>query len=171
MCNQLVFMLSSAGSSLTRNWNIKVTQYECGHENMAPDGCTKYFFGANSGYVKTYNFDAGLHLADQHERMCIRRERNMCRICYSTEGLMDFDLTGSTAQSVMVGKSNKCCGYGTAGASKSYDCVIIPEASKVTAPSTLLTGNAFCGGGTMGGLATVTAAVPSTVCSKQIYAQ
>ena len=94
------------------------------------------------------------------------RERNMCRICYSTEGLMDFDLTGSIAQSIMVGKSNKCCGHGPAGVSSHYDCVIIPEASKMTAPSTLITGNHFCGGGDMGGLATATGVVPKTVCSK-----
>ena len=75
MCNKLTFILGSGGSALSRNWNIKVTQYECGHGNSAPDGCTKYYYGSNTGYAKTYNFDAGLHLADQHERMCIRYEQ------------------------------------------------------------------------------------------------
>ena len=53
---------------------LQVTQYTCDFNNLAPDGCTQYFFGENSQLVRTYNYQdgAGLHLADQSQNICIR---------------------------------------------------------------------------------------------------
>ena len=42
-----------------------MTQYECGHPNLPPNCCTQYFYGMGSGTVQTFNFDGGIHLADQ----------------------------------------------------------------------------------------------------------
>ena len=52
----------------------KVTQYDCDYNNLAPDGCTQYFWGATSDVVRTYNFqnDPARHLADQNQNICIR---------------------------------------------------------------------------------------------------
>ena len=43
-CHTVAFDISS-GSSTTRNWDIKVTQYECGHHNGGSDGCLQYHTG------------------------------------------------------------------------------------------------------------------------------
>ena len=51
---------------------FQITQYDCDYDNLAPDGCTKYFWGDTSAEVKTYNFDGGMHLANQDDNMCIR---------------------------------------------------------------------------------------------------
>ena len=98
--------------------------------------------------------------------MIIRRERNMCRICYSTEGLTDFQLTGTSMVGIKLGTSHECCGFGIMGTGSSFDCVIIPEASKMTASSNLIPGNHFCGATVSGGLATTTIPQAATVCSK-----
>ena len=52
--------------------NYQITQYDCDYENLPPDGCTQYFYGATTDIVQTYNFDGGLHLADQDQNICIR---------------------------------------------------------------------------------------------------
>ena len=74
-CNDLVFQLGSTaqGTALAqRQWSIKVSQYSCEYSNLAPQGCTQYFFGSQSQTVKTFNFDGGLHLADQNQNICVR---------------------------------------------------------------------------------------------------
>ncbi len=72
-CNILKFALGSGTSSVQRQWNIKVTQYSCDYNNLAPDGCTQYFYGnGGSGTLMTYNFAGGVHLANQKDRFCIR---------------------------------------------------------------------------------------------------
>ena len=60
---------------------LQITQYSCDYNNLAPEGCTQYFFGDKSttGVVKTFNFDGGTHLSDQNQNICIRRERGICK--------------------------------------------------------------------------------------------
>lgn len=71
-CNQLMFALGQTATAM-RQWSIKVSQYERSFENLAPPGCTQYFYGnGGEGTVKTYNFDQGLHLANQRQKICIR---------------------------------------------------------------------------------------------------
>lgn len=57
----------------------QVTQYDCEFNNLAPKGCTQYFFGSNSQQVQTYNFDGGIHLANQNQNICVRTERGNCK--------------------------------------------------------------------------------------------
>ena len=45
-----------------------MTQYDCAFDNLAPAGCTQYFFGPTSGSVQTYNFAGGQHLANQKQQ-------------------------------------------------------------------------------------------------------
>lgn len=52
-CVLLEFDNAAAGGS----WSIKVTQYHCDYENLAPNGCVEYYFTGSSGVVKTYNYD------------------------------------------------------------------------------------------------------------------
>ncbi|XP_040572541.1 uncharacterized protein [Lepeophtheirus salmonis] len=125
-CNELAFNLQ--GANARQMWNIKITQFSCDFDNLAPEGCTQYFFGSNTGIVKTYNFDGGQHLDNQNQRICVRRERGNCRICWTATADTDFELTGDLTKSIADGK---CCGDGPAnGGVSGTDCVIIPGASK-----------------------------------------
>ena len=45
-CNELSFSLGTSAATGTtlvsnRQWNIKISQYECGYSNLAPSGCTQ----------------------------------------------------------------------------------------------------------------------------------
>ncbi len=71
-CNDLSFQLGSASTTATRSWSIKVTQYSCAYDNLAPEGCTQYFFGANTDVVQTYNWDGSHHIASQNQVICVR---------------------------------------------------------------------------------------------------
>lgn len=46
----------------------------------------------------SYNFAGGSHLANQNQNICIRRERNICRICWTTQNDIDFQLSGMTTK-------------------------------------------------------------------------
>jgi hypothetical protein len=65
-----LYMTLSASSDA--EWSIRATQFQSDHPNLAPTGCTQYFYGENTGELKTYNFAGGQHLADQKQTMCIR---------------------------------------------------------------------------------------------------
>ena len=96
-CNDLLFHIGDHGIGAeisTRQWSIKVTHLECTHPLLAPNGCTQYYFGANTGSVKTFNYDAGIHLAEQNQNICFRRERGFCRLCFSVAQAGDFEVTG-----------------------------------------------------------------------------
>ncbi len=98
-CNKLSFQLGTTGVGTglaTRQWSIKVTQYSCDFPNLAPDGCTQWYFGSGNQQIQTFNFDGGQHLANQDHNMCIRRERGMCRICYATQANTDFAVSSLT---------------------------------------------------------------------------
>jgi len=168
-CAQLSFQLSDA-STVTRKWAIKILQYNCEYENLAPKGCLQYFFGnSGAGTVKTFNFDGSpaIHLANQNQNICVRRESGNCQICWShAAGDFDVSSAATAADKGVVGKSGLCCGYGTDGMKSSvgYDCVIIAGAEKATGAKLL--GSNFCGRA----LASETSAAAGkdlkTVCSK-----
>uniref|UniRef100_A0A1A9WXL2 CUB domain-containing protein n=1 Tax=Glossina brevipalpis TaxID=37001 RepID=A0A1A9WXL2_9MUSC len=64
----------------TRLWEVRIAQISFGQR--APAGCLQYFTG-NEGVLQTFNFaDNGRHLANQHYRICIRQETDMCSIVY-----------------------------------------------------------------------------------------
>ena len=51
-----------------------MTQYACDYSNLAPSGCTQYYFGSTTASVETYNFNGGngQHLANQRQQICVR---------------------------------------------------------------------------------------------------
>eukprot|EP00096_Caligus_rogercresseyi_P010378 TRINITY_DN375_c0_g1_i1.p1 TRINITY_DN375_c0_g1~~TRINITY_DN375_c0_g1_i1.p1 ORF type:complete len:395 (+),score=18.45 TRINITY_DN375_c0_g1_i1:51-1235(+) len=166
-CNDLVFNLAS--ENVRQTWNIKVTQYSCDFDNLAPSGCTQYFFGSKSGTLKTYNFDGGQHLDSQDQRICIRRERGNCQVCYSATADGDFEVSGEKAGATGVAiVKTFCCGYGPMGAMESgFDCVMIPGATKKTDATdlALVAARGLCGTKFAG---THDGAAAKTICSKQI---
>merc|ERR1719162_291060 len=154
-CNELSMLLgtTAVGTTLaTRSWTIRVTQLECGSDNLPPSGCTQYFFGSDTGTVSTYNYAGGFHLANQNQVQCIRREKGNCKICYTAVAYNDFSVSGGTDFKFMT---KSCCSYGANGSAGYYDCVIIDGISS-TKGKLLLPGNNFCG---LAGLATKTTVV------------
>ena len=103
-CHAVGFTFGNNANGLstiaTRTWNIKVSQIPCASDLLAPQGCTQYYYGSPStGYLRTFNFDGGRHLADQYQTICVRRERGNCRVCYSADAAADF---GTSAKSDKV---------------------------------------------------------------------
>ncbi len=149
-CNDLNFQIGSTSSGISRRWSIKITQISCDSELLAPDGCTQYFLGS-TGTVQTFNFDGGLHLANQNQAICVRAERGNCRICWSAQQQTDFAVSGVTMAvgTITVNElghngQESCCRYGLAGTkTRGYDCVVIPGA--VNFPGPTLEPSRICG--------------------------
>eukprot|EP00095_Tigriopus_kingsejongensis_P004176 maker-scaffold47_size466558-snap-gene-0.17 protein:Tk04176 transcript:maker-scaffold47_size466558-snap-gene-0.17-mRNA-1 annotation:"hypothetical protein DAPPUDRAFT_316514" len=146
-CNDLIFQLGAAGRGsgiAQRQWSIKITQYSCDYPNLAPDGCTQYFFGPTTDTVQTYNFAGGQHLASQDQNICVRRERGNCRICWLTAMDTDF-MTSGMAKSMGFILPSECCGYGPTGTGTKFDCVVIPGALNAMMLSKQGKFSQFCG--------------------------
>jgi len=141
-CNSLDFQLGTAGIDAqlegNRGWNIKITQIDCNSELLAPQGCTQYFYGSDSQEVRSYNFNGGngLHLANQNQNVCVRRERGNCKICWYAKDPKDVDTNSKNMEKKgslggdTGGTGGECCGYKTDGmGTKGYDCLQIPGAA------------------------------------------
>jgi len=112
-CIDLTFQLGLTGT-LEAKWNIRVTQYEATYDNLAPFGCTQYFWKRDSdsdgkGTIQSYNWSGSKHLADQDQVICIRREDDKTKICYSTTETTDLSISGTTAMWYPIKAS--CGGY------------------------------------------------------------
>jgi len=143
----------------TRAWDITISHIECSSLTLPPNGCTKYFWNAaGRATLNNYNWATAdslgsIHLGQQHERMCIRRERGKCVGCFSAAA-NDFDISmgfvnDETGHSTVA---NGCCGYtswqgvtdltaannlanghwNAGGGQFGWDCVIIPGAFFMT---------------------------------------
>jgi len=139
-------------AAATRAWDITIYQIECSSLVVPPVGCTKYWWGTNGVAVLTnYNYQATVasaHLAMQHERMCVRRERGKCIGCFSAAD-DGFAVSFGAETEVNLVTTGGCCGYfnpqflgensdeatgvqnfglGENGPQYGWDCVIIPGA-------------------------------------------
>merc|ERR1711983_295022 len=133
--NYLDFYLADAVSSsaaawprgvtalASRSWDMTITQIECTSKTLPPVGCTKYFYNAaGTATLKSSNWQVTTtqsHLAMQHDRYCVRRERGMCVGCYSAAD-SSFAVSGRssttiTNDDVNYGVPYGCCGYSTMG--------------------------------------------------------
>ena len=72
-CLDLNMILGANGNNYDRSWNIQVMQYEMGFVNLAPEGCTQYYYDKEDadGILRSYNWQGGIHLADQKQVICI----------------------------------------------------------------------------------------------------
>jgi len=178
-CHSLDFQLGNNAQGIstvaTRSWSIKITQYSCDYENLAPSGCTQYHFASEaSNYVQTFNYQTGRgvgkHLANQDQTICVRRESGNCRICWSADAVTDTGVSGKTNAAAGIVLGTKCCNYGADGAKittvmAGYDCIMIPGA---VSTGSALKPDKICG--SKMGLVTATTAAATTnktVCSKQ----
>jgi len=173
-CNTLDFQLGNHARGVstvaTRSWSIKVNQYACDYENLAPDGCTQYHFGSSgTNYVYTFNYQSGSgkHLANQKQVICVRRETGYCKVCWSADAASDVGVSADTniAKGIILG--TRCCNYGADGKKISdtkggYDCILIPGAVK--AADSAIKSPKICG--SKMGLITATGTTNASVCSK-----
>jgi len=166
-CVDLTFQLGTGTRTVADpQWTIRVTQYDSGYTNLAPFGCTQYFWKQDSdsdgkGTIQSYNWQggSGYHLADQKQVICIRREDDMKKICYGVAALTDFSVSGTMPITVDAAMTF-CGGYnGAAGTGKYADAVNIPSAltvNSVTQPYSNLCGQSFA------------AALTTSICSKAV---
>jgi len=85
---KLEFTFSTTVTTVSRSWEIKVTQIECSSLARPYDaGCLQYFTGT-TGRLTSFNFaqssssDYG-HLPSQNQNICIRQESGYCCITYN----------------------------------------------------------------------------------------
>jgi len=127
-CNYLQFHLADMATSsvsatrgittlATRSWDMTITQIECSSKVLPPTGCTKYYWNAaGRAELKSSNYQVtttSLHLAQQHDRYCVRRERGFCVGCFATvaSGFKVSARNPTTAKHYTA--PGGCCGYGT----------------------------------------------------------
>lgn len=172
-CNSLDFQFGNVAQGLgtvaTRSWSIKINQYSCDYENLAPSGCTQWHFASDAtNFVYTFNYQTGRgvgkHLAHQRQVTCIRRETGNCKICWSVTAATDIGVSGKTDAATGVVLGTMCCNYGADGnkiVTAGYDCIILPgamdTASAVKPPK-------ICG--SQMGIITAAGTTQKTVCSK-----
>jgi len=157
-CNTLSFQLGTT-SSPTRSWTIKVSQYSADFNNLAPSGCTQYFFGSTTGTIQSFNWAGTHHLANQNQLICIRRERNTCQACYFATKDSDFLISGADGQADIAG----CGDYGADGKGVSVDHLVIPGAQQMDG-TPIQNSSKFCGGD----LNIADADAAASVCSKRL---
>jgi len=129
-CNDLTFHLADAATVATqvttnkgittlatRTWDITISQIECTSATLPPVGCTKYFWNAaGRAQLTSHNWQTtttSIHLGQQHDRYCVRRERGMCVGCYATIA-SNFAVSGRGI-AVHYTAPGGCCGYHTQG--------------------------------------------------------
>lgn len=90
-CQTVNFYIGA--TTTTRQWNIYVTQYTCGQEDLGgPPGCLQYHT-ATTGLLKNFGYPSSnsntatdastTHLQNQMYQVCIRRASGYCYICYA----------------------------------------------------------------------------------------
>merc|ERR1712203_431959 len=161
-CNNLEFVFGQTAVGLTtlatRSITIKASQLACGDSNLAPSGCSQYYWGTGgASTIKSFGYDGSTaHLANQAQTVCVRRESGNCQICWYAASNTDVSLSGMSAaitstktyKSAIV-KDSLCCGYGADGKNSAwgYDCLMIPGAVKGSSPYTVVTPVSMCGQG------------------------
>ena len=79
----------------------------------------------------TYRFFQGndYHLANQRQRICFRREKGNCKLCYShVSSINDVQVSGVIADKQYT---KSCCSYKADGAGTNYDCLQFGDLSTV----------------------------------------
>ena len=97
-CNNLEFVFGQSAVGIsnlaTRSITIKASQLACGDSNLAPSGCSQYYWGTGgASTIKSFGYDAsGPHLADQAQTICVRRESGkiLAQIICSTGRPVEF---------------------------------------------------------------------------------
>lgn len=127
-----------------RDWDITITQIECTSLTLPPVGCTQFFYGSGVAVLNSFNWKSttvattNMHLGQQHQRMCIRRERGYCIGCFAT-GASEFNVSGRANGNYHYTFVGGCGGYATTGASNALAMGIIGLEAPQTAAMGLAT--------------------------------
>jgi len=127
-CNTLSFTWTS---SSTRSWDIHVMQIDCTASWKPPSSCMQYFTGT-TGYIYSYNYQGGYHLANQDYTNCIRPEQGYCSIGYAATSTTSFQMslvTPTAAPAAIAAVGDSCTldyiiiagGGASAGATTNFD--------------------------------------------------
>ena len=92
--------------SLTRQLDIQIMHIPCDSPTLPPRGCLQYYYGytqddgAPTGTIRTFNYANGIHLANQNQNICFRRESGGCSICFYETNLGDFGVSGHSFETL-----------------------------------------------------------------------
>jgi len=108
-CNKISIDIDTGNTGTSRQWEIKVTQYEC-DELIAPKLDCLQYHTSPSGTIASFNYDTSstaaipttIHLAHQDYDICVRRESGKCALCLDVV----ISKTGTTASSFGIGTSS-----------------------------------------------------------------
>ena len=131
-CNTLSFTWTS---STTRSWNIHIMQIACTAAWKPPQGCLQYFTGT-TGYLYSYNYAGGYHLASQNYNNCIRTESGYCSIAYTAVSTTSFQVS-------LITPTASPAAIGAVGDSCTLDYITIPEGGPTAGATTNM--DRFCG--------------------------
>lgn len=132
-----VVLDTTATEVVTREWSMKIYQYECSSPNLAPSGCLQYFTAA-SGQFQSFNYkpdirdtqgDGPSHLANLNYAVCFRIENGFCGIKYGqiTSDTFSFTISGDSS-AAMLDLTNKAnVDYSDTNCNTDY--VLIPGGS------------------------------------------
>ena len=87
-------------------WSIKMTQHSCTDWWRAPPDCLQYMT-ASTGFIQSFNYDGGVHLANQNYQICMRTGRGMCKISYVATST-SFQMSGPSTTLASLVQSNSC---------------------------------------------------------------
>jgi len=151
-----------ADIAATRQFEIKVTQYECKDVGtLVPNGgCLQYHTGA-TGQLSTFNWapNDAQHLPNQDYNICIRQEMGFCCIEYSVcDQAGAFSLSVPTIAADIAAAMAK--GVTGKGCAKGKDFISIDGSSEVCGSP--VTFNLYCGD--VFSSKTAVAAVDNTIC-------
>jgi len=104
------------GDSTSNQYKVKVTQYSCASDCIAPkEGCFQYFTGV-SGTINSFNLANTAQLSTLNYKNCIRPEAGYCCIEYS---VISWAMGPTTCANAAA---NRCSGASTC----SIDYILIP---------------------------------------------
>ena len=101
-CNKIHINIDT-GTTTTRQWQIKTTQFTCESEKSPVNSCLQYHT-ADTGSFASFAWDTSAttvattatHLTNQYYDVCIRRARDSCSICYTPKIISAATGTGSS---------------------------------------------------------------------------
>jgi len=164
------------GSTNTRQYRIKTTQYVCGDEMGGPIGCLQYFT-AVTGTVASFNYPLGTaaiganptitHLSDQHYDICFRRASGNCRLCFSPTVEVAAGNEPASYGLGLAAIANPT--FGRTGTACTADYLVIPEGVNGAVDNPISTSaqannNRICGRV----FTTAAAATPMTICTSRV---
>lgn len=139
----LAFTFDSTVTTVSRAYEIKVSQIQCSNLNRPPSGCLQYWT-TPAGRISTFNFfsTGSSHLVSQDVTACIRRNAGYCCVQYQVcEGVpnaftLDSEIEKADATPGKVGLIDTLC---------TSDYITIPASSTTCSLNNNAVSSKYCG--------------------------